>query len=148
MDGLSADIIFIQAIERNSGIMRQIGERLYPTAIACPDEELDNTPVPYVIVANNGMENDVECKDSSYESSYDNVKISIEVTADSREALADLTSDIRQAVKDYVTSLAGAKGFPLTDYKFSAAAVQYDGQKPCYWQVLNYQCEVYNQEES
>jgi hypothetical protein len=28
------------------------------------------------------------------------------------------------------------------DYQFSAQSVNYDQLKPCYWQVLSYQCDT------
>jgi hypothetical protein len=34
--------------------------------------------------------------------------------------------------------------FPITEYRFSADGVQYDPDKPCYWQVLRYACDVIN----
>jgi hypothetical protein len=37
---------------------------------------------------------------------------------------------------------------PVEGYQFSAQAVQFDSEKPCYWQVLNYQCEVRNIEDN
>ena len=34
--------------------------------------------------------------------------------------------------------------FTIDDFTFGAQAIQYDSLKPCYWQVLTYQCDVRN----
>ena len=40
----------------------------------------------------------------------------------------------------------GAENVTLAglDFTFGAQAIQYDSLKPCYWQVLRYQCETNN----
>ena len=139
--GLATDSIFIAALSQSEDVMEVISGRLYGTAIPMPDEDADNVPAPYVIVSFNGLTNDSQTKDCPYEGDTDSVQIGIEVTADSLGQLHDLTQLIREVVLDYMENLDDN---PVTDYQFSAQPIVYDPEKPCYWQVLNYQCEVYN----
>ena len=149
---LATDSIFTTALQSNSNLMATLGyvaptltekgkpARLYGTAIPLPDEDADNVPVPYVIVTFDGLNNDAGTKDDPYESEYDRVNIGIEVVSKTLEDLHGLT----QMVRDTVLAYFLANHTNVSDYTFSADAIQYDSLKPCYWQTLRYQCEVYN----
>ena len=137
---LATDSIFIAAIQSNPALVEQIGGRLYGTAIPLPDEDADNVPVPYIIVAFDGLNNQNETKDDVYESNYDTVNIGVEVTGETIDKLHELT----KAVRDTILSYFRSHETDISDYTFSADAIQYDSLKPCYWQTLRYQCEVYN----
>ena len=149
---LATDSIFTTALQSNSDLMATLGyvaptltdkgkpARLYGTAIPLPDEDLDNVPVPYVIVTFDGLNNDAGTKDDRYESEYDRVNIGIEVVGKTLEDLHGLT----QMVRDTVLAYFRANNTNVEDYTFSADAIQYDSLKPCYWQTLRYQCEVEN----
>lgn len=137
---LSTDSIFIKAIQSNASLMQQIGGRLYGTAIGLPDEEADNVPVPYVIVTFNGLTNDQGTKDDRYESRYDKVEIGVEVTAKTLDDLHILTETVRDTILSYLRRHTTA----IDDYLFTAEGIQYDSTKPCYWQVLRYQCDTIN----
>ena len=149
---LATDSIFTTALQSNSDLMATLGyvaptltdkgkpARLYGTAIPLPDEDLDNVPVPYVIVTFDGLNNDAGTKDDRYESEYDRVNIGIEVVGKTLEDLHGLTQEVRDTILSYFRENETA----VSDYTFSADAIQYDSLKPCYWQTLRYQCEVYN----
>ena len=137
---LATDSIFIAAIQSNPALVERIGGRLYGTAIPLPDEDADNVPVPYIIVTFNGLNNQNETKDDVYESNYDTVNIGVEVTGETIDDLHDLTQELRDTILSYFRENKTA----VSDYTFSADAIQYDSLKPCYWQTLRYQCEVYN----
>ena len=142
--GLSTDSIFIYALSASEDIMQAVDGRLYGTAIPLPDEEADNVPVPYIIVTFNGLNNIDETKDDMYESDYDSVNIGIEVIGKTLGHLHDLTEMVRNVIHQYFVQ----NETPVEGYQFSAQAVQFDSDKPCYWQVLNYQCEVRNIEDN
>ena len=137
---LATDSIFIAAIQSNPALVERIGGRLYGTAIPLPDEDADNVPVPYIIVTFNGLNNQNETKDDVYESNDDTVNIGVEVTGETIDDLHDLTQELRDTILSYFRENKTA----VSDYTFSADAIQYDSLKPCYWQTLRYQCEVYN----
>jgi len=145
---LATDSIFITALQSNSDLMEALGydaqtgepARLYCTAIPLPDEDADNVPVPYVIVTFDGLTNDQGTKDDRYESEYDTVNIGVEVTARNINELHDLT----QMVRDTILSYLRENDTAIMDYNFAAQQIQFDSLKPCYWQVLTYQCDVEN----
>ena len=137
---LATDSIFMKAIQSDASLMQKIGGRLYGTAIPLPDENADNVPVPYVIVTFNGLTNDQGTKDDRYESRYDKVEIGVEVTAKTLDDLHVLTEMVRDTILSYLRSRTTA----VDDYLFTAEGIQYDSMKPCYWQVLRYQCDTIN----
>ena len=151
---LATDSIFVSALKSNSDLLEKLTEsidddgttvidetpRLYGTAIGLPDEDAENVPVPYVIVTFDGLTNDQGTKDDRYESEYDTVNIGVEVTARTLDDLHDLT----QMVRDTILSYLRANDTAIMDYNFAAQQIQYDSLKPCYWQVLTYQCDTIN----
>ena len=57
---LQNDIIFVKALRANADLMAQLAAGdVYNTAIAMPDEDLDNAPLPYAIVTFDGLTNDI-----------------------------------------------------------------------------------------
>ena len=143
---LQTDIIFVKALRANADLMKQLAAGdVYNTAIALPDEDLDNAPLPYAIVTFDGLNNDIDTKDDPFESESDSVNISIEIAAKTRNELGQLASAIRRQVHQYFINAdptdEDADLIPH-DYQFSAQAVNYDSLKPCYWQVLTYQCDT------
>lgn len=143
---LQTDIIFVKALRANADLMAQLAAGdVYNTAIALPDEDLDNAPLPYAIVTFDGLNNDIDTKDDPFESDSDSVNISIEIAAKTRNELGQLAEAIRRQVHQYFINAdptdEDADLIPH-DYQFSAQAVNYDSLKPCYWQVLTYQCDT------
>ena len=147
---LLTDIIFVKALRADSALMQQLpAGDVYNTTIGLPDTELDNAEVPYIIVRFDGLTNETETKDDPFEGSTDNVEISIEIAARNRLELGSIATRVRKAVHDYCLNADPVDGdysfvqIP-TDYSFSAQAVNYDPDKPCHWQILNYQCDCPN----
>lgn len=138
--GLATDSIFVAALSASEDIMEAVGGRIYGTAIPLPDEDAENVTPPFIIVTLDSLQNGDQTKDDRYEGSYDKVAICIEVVAGKLGGLHDLTQMVRDVILEYFRT----NDTPVVDYDFSAQAIQYDGDKPCYWQVLIYQCEVNN----
>ena len=141
---METDSIFIAALTSSQEVMQTIDGRLYSTAIPMPDEDAENVPVPYVIVTFNGLNNEGTTKDDPFEGDTDVVQIGVEVTAINREQLAELTQLVRSTIHDYLTEDVDDERQTIDDYQLSAEAVQYDSMKPCYWQTIRYQCDVFN----
>ena len=143
---LITDLIFVRALRSNSELMAALpAGDVYNTTIAEPDEEVLNAPVPYIIVSYDGMQNDSQTKDNSYEGDTDNVQIGIEIAAKTRKQLGELATQIRETVSDFFENLADDDpDFDLVplNYNLTAQGVSYDPDKPCYWQILNYQCDT------
>lgn len=140
---LATDSIFVDALQSNAALVERVGGRIYGTAIPLPDEDADNVPVPYLIVTFDGMNNDAGTKDNMYESNYDRVNIGVEVVGETLTKLHEVAQAVRDTIWNYFVNNRTA----VEDYTFTADAIQYDSMKPCYWQVLRYQCDVYNIED-
>ena len=143
---LLTDIIFVKALRANQALMQKLAAGdVYNTAIALPDDDLDNAPLPYVIVGFQSLTNDQGTKDDPYESGSDTVAISIEIAAKTRPELGEIAQMVRRQVHEFFVTYdmteEDADLIP-TDYQFTAQAVNYDAMKPCYWQVLNYSCDT------
>lgn len=143
---LQTDIIFVKALRANADLMKQLpAGDVYNTSIPLPDEELDNAPLPYVIVSFDGMQNDVETKDDPFEGESDTVTISIEVAARSRQELGELIEAVRKQIHEFFADYdIEADDYELIpfDYQLSAGPVNYESLIPGYWQVLTYQCDT------
>ena len=143
---LQTDIIFVKALKSNATLMAQLpAGNVYNTAIALPDEEADNAPVPYMIVSFNGLNNQDTTKDSSYQGMTDTVTVGITIAARTRVELADLAIKARQTIEAYLQAQRpGDEDYALVpvSIQLQAQGVQYDSLKPCYWQELTYQCDT------
>lgn len=141
---LLTDIIFTKALRSNTTLMASLpAGDVYNTAIPLPDPEADNADTPYIIVAFNGLNNGEQTKDDRFEGSEDTVSIGITVAADTRESLGNIVQTIRTTVREFFTDIEDDdEDIDLVpeDYNFSAGRVEYDPLKPCFVQVLNYQC--------
>ena len=70
----------------------------------------------------------------------------IEIGAQEPKAVDDLAMMAMQAVNNYIHALYDQgeyipnllEGFPQTD------GVQWDWMKPCYWDLVHYQCDIEN----
>ena len=145
---LQTDIIFVKALRNAPGLIAMLpAGDVYNTAIAQPEEEALNAPLPYVIVSFDGLDNTDSTKDESYEGLTDRVTIGVEIAAESRRQVADLAVRVRCAVRDYFRAHDGDGDDPdnqLIPYscQMQAHQVQYDSQKPCYWQHLTFLCDT------
>ena len=143
---LQTDIIFAKALKSNADLMAELpAGNVYNTAIALPDEEADNAPVPYIIVSFNGLVNQDFTKDNQFEGMTDAVTIGITIAARTREELADLAIEARHTIVEYLQAQRpGDEDYELVprEIQLQTQGVQYDSLKPCYWQELTYQCET------
>lgn len=143
---LKTDIIFVKALKSNDELIQSLPAKgIYNPSIPMPDAELINAKIPYIIVVYGGCQNDGANKDETFEGESDTVNISIEIAAETREAVADIAETVRATIRDYfVNADPTDEDYELVpaDYQFSATGVSYDPDKPCCWQILNYQCDT------
>jgi hypothetical protein len=143
---LLTDIAFAAAIRSNADLLAELpAGDVYNTSIALPDRDVENAPIPYVIVGFAGMQSDADTKDDDFEGESDSVQIIITTTAPTREKLGELMADIRTTVRDYFREHQGDTSDDVfaqipDDMSVSASGVSYDPDKPCYWQELTYNC--------
>ena len=145
---LLTDIIFVKALRADEDLMAQLpAGDVYNTAIALPDEEAENAPLPYIIVSFDGLNNQDTTKDDAFESESDSVQIGITICTGEREELGEMAVAVRTTIREYFREHYGDttdEDFALIpdDITLNAQCVQYDSMKPCFWQVLNYQCDT------
>ena len=137
---LATDTIFTRALSERIHELPTVGDRIYNTAIPGTDEDVDNTPVPYIIVKMDGLENKPGTKGDAIEGDMDSVTVSVEITGNAPDELVDLGEWVRETIAAYIIDHYDEPAVP-TDYTFSASPRAYDPLKPCYYQTLIYQCE-------
>lgn len=145
---LVTDIIFVKAIRSNTELVAELpAGDVYNTAIALPDEQAENAPLPYIIVTFDGLNNQDTTKDSSYNGLTDQVTIGIEIAAATRAQLAIFSVGVRNTIAEYFQEhVADTEDDDYAlipnSYQFQAGAVQYDSLKPCFWQRLTFVCDT------
>ena len=143
---LITDKVFYNALRSSSDVMALVGGRIESTSIPVPDEQFENVPVPYIIITFDGLQNEGYTKDNSFEGVNDKVTVSIEVAAQTRDELGDIMQKIRETVIAYFEDTEDHAwddyDYIPNDYTFSASAIGYDGEKPCYFQTLTYVCDT------
>ena len=143
---LITDKVFYNALRSNATLMAQVDGRIESTSIPVPDEQLGNTPVPYIIITFDGLQNEGHTKDNSFEGETDKVQVGIEVAANTRDDLGEIMQAIRETIIEYFEDTDGHAWddyqYIPTNYTLTASAIGYDGDKPCYYQTLIYNCDT------
>ena len=132
------DEIIYDAIKADTELMTAIGGRVESTCFEVSPTEADNTPVPYIIVTDDGFQNQVESKDEGWEGSEDRVSVGVEVAAVSPKEVKRLILMVREAVVNYIDQMRDdGEDIPELD-SLSSDGLAWDWTKPCYYQRLNY----------
>lgn len=145
---LQTDIIFTKALRSNAALMAMLPAKdVYNTSIALPDVDADNAPTPYIIVTYDGMQEQDGTKDDVFHGGGDTVNIGIEIAAKTRPQLAAIASLVRSTIVEYFISHVHNPSdeddrLIPSQMHMNAQAVNYDPDKPCYWQVLQYICDT------
>ena len=143
---LITDKVFYNALRSNADLMTQVGGRIESTSIPVPDDEFENTPVPYVIITFDGLQNEGFTKDNSFEGDTDRVQVGIVVAANTRDDLGDIMQAIRAIIiayfEDGENHTYDDHDLVPNSYTFSAGQIGYDPDKPCYYQTLTYNCDT------
>lgn len=136
------DEILYNALCADADLMAAVGGRVESTCFEVSPDEQDNTPLPCIIVTDDGMTNDPGTKDTAWESDEDHVQASIEVDAVSPKAVKQLLRMVRRAVANYITQLANnGEDIPRLQ-SVQTSGVAWDWLKPCYHETISYQCDV------
>lgn len=136
------DEILYNALRADADLMQQVGGRIVSTCFEVSPEEVDNTPLPCIIVTDDGWQNQPETKDTEWEGTEDRVTASIEVDADSPRQVKTLLRACRKAVAAHIDTLADDdEEIPSLD-SIQASPLAWDWTKPCYHQTLTYNCTI------
>jgi hypothetical protein len=138
----SVDEIIYDAICADTALMEAIGSRVVSTCFEVPPAEADNTPLPNIIVTDDGFQNQNGTKDCVWESGEDRVQVTVDVAADSPKEVKRLIRMVRRAVENHIILMSATDGcIPELD-SLSSNGIAWDWMKPCYYQQLSYQCTV------
>lgn len=138
------DEILFDAITANVDLMTAVGNRVRSTCFEVGPDEQDNTPLPCVIVTDNGMNNQPETKDNFWEGQEDSVTAGIEVDGRSPKEVKKIIRQCRAAVHQHIRQLAEqGEDTPYLN-SLQTTDLAWDWMKPCYHQTLIYQCSIPN----
>ena len=136
------DEIIYDAIQADAALMTTIGGRVVSTCFEVSPDEMDNTPLPNIIVTDDGFQNQDTTKDSVWEGEDDEVQVTVDIAAKSPNEVKDLVRMVRRAVSRYIIGMYGNhEAIPELD-KLSSDGLQWDWIRPCYYQKLTYNCAI------
>lgn len=141
---IELDEIFYAALMANETIVSDTGGRIFSTCVEVPPTEADNTPLPYIIIMDEGLQNDQSTKDDVWESIEDRVQASVMINAASPKEVKRLTRISRKAIADYISAMQGNRPFLQS---LTTDGTAWDWTKPCYFDVAHYQCDVTNKDD-
>ena len=143
---LRLDKIFFDAITANAELMQAVGGRVKSTCFEVSPDEQDNTPLPYILILDEGKQPAQTTKDDEWMPSLWRVSAGIEVGATSPNEVDAIIMKAMRVIANYIQTLCEQgedipylnEGFPQTQ------GVAWDWTKPCYFDVAHYQCDVNN----
>ena len=141
---MELDEIIYNALTTDTQVMSAIGGRIKSTCIEVPPTDEDNTPLPYIIIAEESSQNDQGTKDDVWESDVDIVNVGVIVSATSPKAVKRLRRMVRKAIGFYIESMT--EDIPYLR-SLSWEGIAWDWTKPCYYDTLHYQCDMVIKEE-
>lgn len=112
------------------------------TCFEVPPYELDNTPVPYIIVHNSGFTNQQTTKDCLWEAAEDQTVTTVEVAAHDPDGVNRIVRRMRKAIENHIANIYRQQGINEIPQlqSLTSDGIDWDWSKPCYYQHLNYQC--------
>ena len=145
----TVDELIYEAIKADEQLMQTIGGRVVSTCFEIPPDQEDNTPLPNIIITDDGFQNNVTTKDCVWEGGEDQVQVTVDIAAESPGEVKQIMRKVRKAVEVYMASL-GAQMPTLAN--LTAGELAWDWVKPCYHKPLIYQCvtkaDIDNEQES
>ena len=106
----SLDEIIYDAICADAALMEAIGNRVVSTCFEVSPEDQDNTPLPNIIVTDDGFQNQNGTKDCVWESGEDRVQVTVDVAADSPKEVKRLIRKVRRAVENHIILMSATDG--------------------------------------
>ena len=138
---IQLDEILYNAVQADAALMEAVGGRVVSTCFEVSPDDKDNTPLPCIIINDNGRQAQPETKDSCWLLSEWKVQADIEVDAESPKDVDRIIEMCNRAVAAYVATLDYADTPQLESIQTAGKA--WDWMKPCYHDRLIYQCTVY-----
>ena len=139
---MELDELFFNALKADANLVAAVGERIESTCFEVSPDGDDNTPLPCIIVTDDGLTNNQQTKDNVWESDEDRVQASVEVDAESPKAVKRLIRMVRRAINNYVNSLAEQHEDIPYLLSVQTNGVAWDWMKPCYHSTITYTCDI------
>lgn len=141
---MELDELFFNALMEDADLVLAVGGRIESTCFEVSPDEQDNTPLPFIIVTDDGLSNQPTDKDIEWEAGEDRVQASVEVDGRDPKEVKKLIRMVRKAIANYITSLY-EKGEEIPCLQsVQTNGVAWDWMKPCYHSTITYQCDVQN----
>ena len=141
---MELDELFFNALMADADLVLAVGGRIESTCFEVSPDEQDNTPLPCIIVTDDGLSNQPTDKDIEWEAGEDRVQASVEVDAQDPKQVKQLIRMVRKAIFNYITSMY-EKGEEIPCLQsVQTNGVAWDWMKPCYHSTITYQCDVQN----
>ncbi len=139
---MQLDEIIYDAICADADLMTAIGSRVVSTCFEVPPTEDDNTPLPNVIITDDGFQAQIFTKDDIWDADTDRVQATVDIAASSPNEVKALVKAVRRAVKNHVILLMQQdEDIPVLQ-SLTCDGVAWDWLKPCYYSHLIYTCDV------
>ena len=136
------DEIIYDAIQADEALMTAIDGCVVSTCFEVSPDETDNTPLPNIIVTDDGFQNQDTTKDSVWEGEDDEVQVTVDIAAKSPNEVKDLVRMVRRAVSRYIIGMYKNRDVVPELDKLSSDGLQWDWMRPCYYQKLTYNCSI------
>ena len=139
---MELDELFFNALMEDADLVLAVGGRIESTCFEVSPDEQDNTPLPCIIVTDDGLSNQPTDKDCDWEAGEDRIQASVEVDGRSPREVKELSRIVRRAVAAYVIAMAD-DGDPVPQLEsLQGNGVSWDWMKPCYHTMLTYNCII------
>ena len=132
------DEIIYDALTADQTVATETNGRIISTCVEVPPTEDDNTPLPYIIIAEEPGQNETGTKDSMWEGADDMVNVGVIISAVSPSETKRLRKMVRAAVERHVATLQEKPYLQSLSYD----GIAWDWMKPCYNATLHYQCDM------
>ena len=144
---LRLDKLFYEAITADAELMQAVGNRVKSTCFEVPPTEQDNTPLPYILILDEGKQPAQTTKDDEWMPSQWRVAAGVEVGAESPNEVDALIMKAMKAIANYMQTLEEEIPY-LNEGSPQTQGITWDWTKPCYFDVAHYQCDIdYNDDE-
>ena len=141
---MELDELLYNALRADSDLMTAVGSRIESTCFEVSPDEQDNTPLPCIIVTDDGLTATPESKDTEWESAEDSVQASVEIDGRTPKEVKQLVRQARSVIAAYMRQLE-VQGEDVPCLRtVQTSGVAWDWLKPCYHETITYQCDVDN----
>lgn len=132
------DEIIYDAICADENLMEAIGNRVVSTCFEVSPEEADNTPLPNIIIIDDGFQANMTTKDDIWEADEDRCQATVDIAAESPVEVKQLVKAVRRAINNHVILLSQQDETIPALQSLTSDGIWWDWMRPCYNQKLYY----------